>query len=122
LFPHVPLEAIPIGTGIGCVICGMAPPMFTCLFCFTMQHLFVQPQALAFAAMGMHQMTPQVQLPQLAQALQQQGLKVAPVVNAPQGTGDGVIKGMMKDVAKTFGTTLGEGLAKQLLGAFFGGG
>jgi hypothetical protein len=124
MFPHMPLEAVPMFGRVGCPLCGVAPPVFTCMFCYTTQFLFVQGAAPAMAAPGMPQMQMQMQMPmpQLANALQTQGMQVAPVVQAPAGSGEGVVKGLIKDVAKSFTSSFGEGLAKQLLGAFFGGG
>jgi hypothetical protein len=118
----MPLEAIPMFGRVGCPLCGVAPPVFTCMFCFTTQFLFVQPPAMPMAMSPMGADAAPAPMSQLANALQTQGMQVAPVVQAPPGSGEGVVKGLIKDVAKSFTSSLGEGLAKQLLGAFFGGG
>ena len=102
-FPHMPMGAIPTPFGVGCPMCGITPPVFTCLTCFTTQHLYMQG-----APVQVH-------------ALQAQGMHVAPVVHAPQGTGEGMLQGMMRDAVKSFAGSFGDSLASKLCGAFFGG-
>jgi len=102
-FPHMPMAAIQTPYGVGCPFCGITPPIFTCLHCFTTQHLYIQGAPMQMGA------------------LQVQGVQMAPVVQAPQGAGTGMVQGLMKDAAKSFAGEFGKSLASQLFGAFFGG-
>jgi len=104
LFPHMVVPAVATPMGVGCMFCGVVPPMFTCLNCFTTQHLYVQGARVAVGA------------------LQAQRMHMAPVVQAPQGASDSFLQGMMKDAAKSFAGEFGKSVASELFGAFFGGG
>lgn len=104
LFPHVPLEAIQTPIGVGCILCGAVPPVFTCLTCFTTQRLYVQGA--------------QFTLP----AVQAQGQKVAPVVAAPQGVSESIVKDMLRTTTKSFASEFGKAAATHLMSAFVGGG
>lgn len=78
VFPHMPLEAVQTPFGVACMVCGIAPPIFTCLRCGMLQHLYVQGAQLQVGA------------------LQMQRLTVAPVVQAPPGSGDSVLKSILQ--------------------------
>lgn len=104
VFPHMPLEVVQTPFGVACMVCGIAPPIFACLHCGTLQHLYLHGAQLQVGA------------------LQPQGLKVAPVVQAPSGSGENMLTGLMKGAASSFATKFGEGLASELMRAFFGGG
>lgn len=104
MFPHFPLEAIQTPFGVGCVVCGVAPPMFTCLTCFTPQRLYVPGAAFPIAAV---------------QAQQQH---VAPVTHAAAGASESLVKTLLAQSAKSFASEFGSAAAKGLVSAFSGGG
>jgi len=104
MFPHFPLEAIQTPFGVGCVICGVAPPTFTCLSCFTLQRLYV----------------PGAQFP--IAAVQAQSQPVAPVVQAPAGASPSMVRTLLAESAKTFASEFGSAAAKGLVNAFTAGG
>jgi len=104
MFPHFPLDAIQTPFGVGCMVCGVAPPVFTCMTCFTLQRLYV----------------PGAQFP--IAAVQAQSQRVAPVVQAPAGASDSTVKTLLAQSAKSFATEFGSAAAKGLVNAFLAGG
>ena len=97
LFPHLPLDAIQTPFGVGCPICGVTPPIFTCLTCFTTQRLYV----------------PGAQFP--IAAVQAQGQMVAPVAQAPSGANESTVKTLLKESAKSFAVQFGKAAASHLV-------
>lgn len=93
--PHMPIHVVQTASGIYCQFCGIMPPFFTCTMCWTTQPLYLGGG-----------LDPGFAGYQFA----------APVVTAPPGTGQDVLAGLFKGVAKGAAEQLGE----ELVGSFFG--
>ena len=103
MFPHFPLEAVQTPFGVGCMVCRVAPPMFTCLTCFTMQRLYVPGEEFPIAAV---------------QARRQ---PVAPVAQALAGASTSMVKSLLEQSAKSFAIEFGSAAAKGLAKGFMAG-
>jgi hypothetical protein len=103
--PHMPMYVQSTPLGIVCNICGILPPVFTCTLCGTVQRLYVQ---------GMNFNPQQVVAGGVS--------RIAPVVQSNANTKESAVKSLLSNAAKSFAGEFGKGVAKQLLGVFFGGG
>ncbi|MFN0249066.1 MAG: hypothetical protein ACKV2T_19435 [Kofleriaceae bacterium] len=90
--------------GVGCPLCGIVAPIFTCLTCFTTQQLFLPNTPFSLAT------------------VQAQGIKVAPVAEVADGAGTGEVAKVLRTAASSFANQFGKSAAEQLIAAFAGGG
>ncbi len=94
--PHMPVAAEPSPWGPTCGFCGVMPPYFTCMRCGAVQWMYLAGTA------------PPQALPQ--------GQLVAPVVQAPQGAGEGDIKSLLMKLANQAAKSAGDELGKRMAG------
>lgn len=90
--------------GVACMFCGIVPPVFTCITCFTTQQLFLPNTPFSLAA------------------VQAQGMKVAPVAEVSEGAGAGEVTKLLRTTASSFASQFGKSTAEHLIAAFAGGG
>ena len=94
--PHVPVPVGATPMGPCCNFCGLLAPVFVCTVCWTRQALYLPGSRFA----------PPVGVPGLSQY-------VAPVVQAPMGTGQNQLSGLFQSVASQFFKEFAAGFGNQ---------